>query len=181
LDASFACEQSDALSNSSRMSNRLRQPFFEIRPSPIQGQGAFATRRIRKGTRIIEYLGERITPQEGDERYEDARVEHSHVLLFTVDKRTVIDAGVGGNEARFINHSCAPNCEAVTENRRIYIEALRTIAVGEELTYDYQLEHLGHYTVEEAQRYACRCGTANCRGTMLAPPPKRRKVRRAKK
>jgi|SRR6185436_18988743 len=162
------------------MPSRLRQPFFEIRPSPIQGQGAFATRRIRKGTRIIEYLGERITPQAGDERYEDGRVEHSHVLLFTVDKRTVIDAGVGGNAARFINHACDPNCEAVTENRRIYIEALRTIAAGEELTYDYQLEHHGRYTAEEAQRYACRCGAATCRGTMLAPP-KRRKARRGKK
>jgi SET domain-containing protein len=160
------------------MPSRLRQPFFEIRPSPIQGQGAFATRRIRKGTRIIEYLGERITPQEGDARYDDDQAEHSPVLLFTVDKRTVIDAGVGGNDARFINHACDPNCEAITEKRRIYIEALRTIAAGEELTYDYQLERPGRYTAKWATRYACHCGAATCRGTMLAPPPKRRKSRR---
>ena len=78
----------------------MRKPFFEIRPSPIHGRGAFATRRIRKGTRIIEYTGERLTPLEADARYDDDRSEHPHVLLFTVDRRTVIDAGVGGNEAR---------------------------------------------------------------------------------
>ena len=100
----------------------MRKPFFEIRPSPIQGRGAFATRRIRKGTRIIEDTGERLTPPAADARYDDDHREHPHVLLFTVDRRTVIDAGVGGNEARYFNHSCAPNCEAVTEQRRVYLE-----------------------------------------------------------
>ncbi len=142
---------------------------FEIRPSFIQGLGAFATQRIREGTRIIEYLGERITSEEADLRYNDERVEHPRVLLFTVDKRTVIDAGAGGNEARYINHSCEPNCEAVIERRRVYIEALRDIAAGEELTYDYRLERDGWYEVEWEQRYACHCGAATCRGTMLEP------------
>jgi uncharacterized protein len=152
----------------------MRKPFFEIRPSPIQGLGAFAARRIRRGTRIIEYTGERLTPLEADARYDDDRSEHPHVLLFTVDKRTVIDAGVGGNEARYFNHSCEPNCEAVTEQGRVYLEALRTIAAGEELTYDYQLERGGWPTAEWERRYACRCGAATCRGTMLAPPPRRK-------
>ena len=151
----------------------MRKPFFEIRPSPIHGRGAFATRRIRKGTRIIEYTGERLTPSAADARYDDDRSEHPHVLLFTVDRRTVIDAGVGGNEARYFNHSCEPNCEAVTEKRRVYLEALRTIAAGEELTYDYQLERGRWPTAEWEKRYACRCGAATCRGTMLAPPPRR--------
>jgi uncharacterized protein len=152
----------------------MRKPCFEIRPSPIQGRGVFATRRIRKGTRLIEYTGERLTPAAANARYDDDHSEYPHVLLFTVDRRTVIDAGVGGNEARYFNHSCAPNCEAVIENRRVYLEALRTIAAGEELTYDYQLERGRWPTAEWERRYACRCGAATCRGTMLAPPLKRK-------
>ena len=151
----------------------MRNPCFEIRPSSIHGLGAFATRRIRKGTRVIEYTGERLTPRAAEARYDDDRCEHPHVLLFTVDRRTVIDAGVGGNEARYFNHSCAPNCEAVTEQRRVYLEALRTIAAGEELTYDYQLGRGRWPSAEWERRYACRCGAAICRGTMLAPPPRR--------
>ena|SRR5688572_10995374 len=151
-----------------------RKPFFELRTSPIHGQGAFATRRIRKGTRLIEYLGERITHAEADERYDERT---AHILLFTVDKRTVIDAGVGGNEARYINHSCEPNCEAVLETRRVYIEALRTIQAGEELTYDYHLEPGERSDPEEEKWYLCQCGATTCRGTMLVPRPKRRKPR----
>src|SRR5689334_18344014 len=151
--------------------SRSRQPFFEIRSSPIQGLGAFATRRIRKGTRLIEYLGERITHAEADARYPE-RAESSHVLLFTVDKRTVIDAGVGGNEARYINHACEPNCEAVLETRRVFIDALRTIQVGEELSYDYRRERGERSDPEEEKKYLCRCGAKACRGTMLAPRPK---------
>jgi hypothetical protein len=140
-------------------------PPIEIRTSPIAGLGAFATRRIQKGVRIIEYVGERITAAEADARYEDGPSAHSLVLLFTVDSRTVIDAGVNGNEARYINHSCEPNCEAVTERRRIWIYALRDIEPGEELTYDYNLT--GDDDIEaQAARYACRCGTSSCRGTM---------------
>jgi SET domain-containing protein len=153
----------------------MRTPCFDIRPSPIHGFGAFATRRIRKGARIIEYTGERLTPSAAYARYDDDHSEHPHVLLFTVDRRTVIDAGAGGNEARYFNHSCAPNCEAVTEQRRVYLEALRTIAAGEELTYDYQLGRGGWHPAEWARRYACRCGAASCRGTMLAPPGRQRR------
>jgi len=161
--------------NVSKMTSHSSQPLFEIRPSSIHGSGAFALRRIRKGTRIIEYLGERITHQEADARYDDDQSEHPHVLLFTVDKKTVIDAGVGGNEARFINHSCEPNCQAVIESRRVFIEALRTITAGEELTYDYRLERPEGNEAELEQRYACRCRAKTCRGTMLASLRSRRK------
>ena len=147
----------------------MHNPPFEVRQSLLQGMGVFATRRSRKGTRIIEYVGERVSPEEADRRYDDDLSEHPHVLLFTVDKRTVIDAAVGGNEARFINHSCEPNCESVTEKRRVYIEALRTIKAGEELTYDYSLTREGDDDLEMEQRYACRCGAGTCRGAMLAP------------
>src|SRR5512141_2380690 len=151
------------------------QSYFEIRSSPIQGQGAFALRRIRKGTRLIEYVGERITPAQADERYDDDAMATPHTFLFTVNKRTVIDAAVGGNEARFINHSCDPNCEAVDDHGRIFIEAVRTIQPGDEITYDYHLERPGPYRAERAWRYACRCGARNCRGSLLLPPKKRRR------
>ncbi len=153
---------------------------FEVRNSPIQGRGAFATRRIRKGKRIIEYTGERISAKEGDARYENHRAQHTPVLLFVIDKRTVIDAGVGGNEARYINHSCEPNCEAVIASGRIYIEALRTISPGEELTYDYNLTRDEEDDAQTEVDYSCHCGAGTCRGTMLEPLPKRKKQERKK-
>lgn len=153
-------------------------PYFEIRRSRIQGRGAFALRRIRKGTRLIEYVGERITPEEADRRYEDDLEVRHHTFLFSVDRKTVIDAAVDGNEARFINHSCAPNCEAVDDRKRIFIEAIRTIHPGEELTYDYQFERDEEYDEEWERHYVCRCGAPNCRGTILAPK-KEKKPRKA--
>ncbi|WNG29124.1 SET domain-containing protein [Cystobacter fuscus] len=144
------------------------QPFV-LRPSSIQGQGAFATRPIKKGERIIEYLGERITQDEADERYDDSAMARHHTFLFSVDDDTVIDAAREGNDARFINHSCAPNCQAFLEDERIYIYALRDIAVGEELSYDYGYERTEDMGPEEEALYVCRCGAPNCRGTILAP------------
>jgi SET domain-containing protein len=143
---------------------------FELRPSRIAGLGAFATRPIKKGTRIIEYTGERISNAESDRRYDEAKMASHHTFLFTLNRQTVVDAAVGGNEARFINHSCAPNCEAVIEDgRRIYIEAIKDIPVGEELVYDYQYERTADHTEEDERFYACRCGAPGCRGTILAP------------
>ncbi len=147
---------------------------FEVRSSSIHGRGVFALRRIRKGTRLIEYVGERISPEEADRRYDDDALDIPHTFLFTVDKRTVIDAAVDGNDARFINHSCNPNCEAVDDAGRIFIEAIRTIRLGEELTYDYHLERDGRWRKEWDQRYACRCGAPNCRGTLLVKPKRPR-------
>ncbi len=146
----------------------MNKPNFEVRNSTIQGQGVFATRRIRKGTRIIEYVGERISSEEADTRYDD-NSPHPHVLLFKVDKRTVVDAGVNGNEARFINHCCEPNCEPVIENRRIYIEAIRTISPGDELTYDYNLTREDGDNSKTEDAFVCHCGAPTCRGTMLEP------------
>jgi len=156
-------------------------PLFEIRNSRVHGRGAFALRRIPAGTRIIEYVGQRISTAEADARYEHAdKVSHPHVLLFVVDKRTVIDAGVGGNDARFINHSCDPNCEVIIEHKRIFIDAQRDIPAGAEITYDYNLEREGSDDDDTERRFACHCGARNCRGTMLAPekPKKRRRHRR---
>lgn len=152
-----------------------RQPLFEVRGSPVHGLGAFALRRIPKGTRIIEYLGERVSHEEADRRYEGKEADDAHTFLFIVDSRTVIDAGVDGNDARFLNHSCNPNCESVIENRRVFIEAARTIEPGEEMTYDYQIQREDDDPPGIEEIFACRCGFPQCRGTMLWPadPPKR--------
>ena len=153
--------------------------LLEIRRSPIAGLGGFATQPIRKGTRIIEYVGERISHAEADRRYDDSVSPHPHVVLFTVNNRTVIDAGVNGNEARFINHSCEPNCDPVIEKGHVYIEAIKNIAAGEELTYDYNLTREGD-DLESEERFACHCGAKRCRGTQLEPLA-RSKRKRARK
>lgn len=146
--------------------------LIEVRESPVHGRGVYAAIRIRKGARVIEYVGERISQEEGNRRYADDDSDRPHVVLFTVDDDTVIDAAVGGNEARFINHSCNPNCEAVEDGGRIYIEAIRAIASGQELFYDYKMTHEDYDDEETQQRYACRCSTKACRGTMLDLQPK---------
>ena len=153
--------------------SRLRQvdpPQIEVRSSPLHGLGVFAAQRIRKGMRIIEYLGERVSHAEADRRYEDKDANDAHTFLFIVDARTVIDAGVAGNEARFVNHACEPNCESVIEDRRVFIEAVRTIEPGEELTYDYQIQREADDLPDVDAVFACRCGSARCRGSMLWPP-----------
>jgi uncharacterized protein len=161
---------------------RRPTPLFEVRHSPIHGYGVFAARRIRKGTTIIEYLGDRVSHAQADARYEDKDPNDNHTFLFTVDAKTVIDAGVDGNEARYINHGCDPNCESTTLNRRIFIEAIRTIQPGEELSYDYQIQRDSDDASNVDEVYACRCGAKNCRGSMLEAPKKPRKpARRAPK
>ena len=151
------------------------QPMFQLRTSPIQGTGAFAVTDIPKGTRIIEYTGEKITNKEADRRYDDEKMSRHHTFLFTLNSRYIVDAAVGGNESRFINHSCDPNCEAVIEDGRIFIESLKRIPAGTELAYDYAYERTEEHTEEDEKLYTCRCGSPKCRGTILAPPPKKKK------
>jgi len=140
---------------------------FEIRSSPTQGLGAFATRAIPSGTRLIEYVGQRMTPEEADAKYDDESVERHHTFLFAIDDDIVIDAAVDGNEARFINHSCDPNCDAVIEDKRIWIETIRDVRRGEELAYDYAYILEERHSPAVKKRYPCYCGSANCRGTIL--------------
>lgn len=140
---------------------------FVIRDSPIHGRGAFATRRIPAGTRLIEYTGERLTPAEADARYPDVPGSH-HTFLFAIDEHLVIDAAVGGNDARWINHSCDPNCDAVVEDHRIWIETVRDVEAGEELAYDYAFVLEERHTPAAKRRYQCNCRSAICRGTILA-------------
>jgi uncharacterized protein len=154
--------------------------LLQVRGSPLHGLGVFALQRIAKGTRIIEYLGERVSHTEADRRYENKDAADNHTFLFIVDARTVIDAGVGGNEARFVNHACAPNCESVIENGRVFIDAVRNIAPGEELTYDYQIQREADDPPDIDAIFACRCGLKGCRGTMLWPPRRSTPARSAR-
>jgi len=166
-----------------RHATRVGEPLFVVRRSKIHGSGVYAAREILKGTRVVEYLGDRITHSEADERYEFKGQDDGHTFLFVASRRVVIDAGVNGNEARFINHSCDPNCETVIEGERVFIEALRDIKPGEELGYEYGLTWESTDDPDELANYACRCGAAKCRGTMLDPVPldqKRRKAARRK-
>lgn len=144
-----------------------RHPF-RIGPSPIQGRGAFATRRIAAGVRLIEYTGERLTPAEADARYPDSDGARHHTYLFAIDDDVVIDAAVGGNAARWINHSCAPNCDAIVDDGRIWIETIRAVEADEELAYDYAYVLEERHTPSAKRRFPCHCGAATCRGTILA-------------
>jgi SET domain-containing protein len=141
---------------------------FEIRQSTVQGLGAFATRPIPAGVRLIEYTGQRLTPAEADARYPDVEGERHHTFLFAIDDEIVIDAAYEGNEARFINHSCDPNCDAVIDDSRIWIETIRDVGAGEELAYDYAYVLDERHSPAAKRRFPCHCGTAACRGTILA-------------
>lgn len=148
-------------------------PFKLVR-SGIHGKGVVATEPIAAGQRLIEYTGERISPAEADRRYPFDESRPQHTFLFSVNSRTIIDAAHGGNVARFINHSCDPNCEAVIEKGRVFIEALRDIEPGEELGYDYWFVLDEPHNAANRALYPCFCGAARCRGTLLADKRKAR-------
>ncbi len=160
-----------------------KKPWFELRRSPIQGKGAFALRDIPAGRKIVEYIGERITDEEASRRYDDSRAKRHHTFLFDLEDNTCIDARRIGNDAKYINHSCEPNCEAINEDGRIFIHSLKAIAAGAELTYDYQYMIEGPLDAATRALYACQCGAARCRGTIAVakPKPKRKPKPRAKK
>jgi uncharacterized protein len=161
-----------------KAARRPRKPLFEVRHSRVHGHGVFALRRIRKGTNIIEYLGERVSHELADTRYAGKDPKDGHTFLFTVDSKTVIDAGSNGNEARFVNHGCDPNCQTVQMGQRIFIEALRTIQAGEELAYDYRIQRDADDPADIDVVFRCLCGAKNCRGSMLVARPKNRAKQR---
>ena len=140
---------------------------YEVRSSVIHGRGVFAATRIAKGERVIEYTGERMSHAEADRRYGRLHDGNAHTMLMAADEKVVIDATKRGSAARWINHSCAPNCEAVEDEGRVYIEARRAIRVGEELAYDYDLIVEERHTAKLKREHACRCGAKTCRGTLL--------------
>ncbi|SDD27755.1 SET domain-containing protein [Paraburkholderia lycopersici] len=140
-----------------------------VRTSPIHGKGVFALLALSAGERIFEYKGLVTTWREAT-RYYARREDTGHTFLFGLSNGRVIDGGRGGNGARWLNHACAANCEAVEEAGRVYIEATRIIKPGEELFIDYALEVPPKARSDAFRDYACRCGTRRCRGSMLSLP-----------
>ncbi len=142
--------------------------YYVVRNSEIHGRGVFAARAIRKKQTIIEYRGERTTWDDANTRAASDPDNPYHTFLFGLDDGRVIDADVRGNAARWINHSCKPNCETFEDDDgRVFIAARRDIEPGEELTYDYQLTYDGRMGKKMRAAYTCRCGARKCRGTML--------------
>jgi SET domain-containing protein len=151
-------------------------PAFEVRVSPVHGRGVFARRPIDAGSRIIEYTGEIVDWDECCRRTEAKGGPIGHTFFFSLNNGMLIDGGSGGNEARYINHSCEPNCEAEEDDDgRVFICALQPIAAGEELNYNYGLIYEARHTAAVKKAFECRCGAPSCSGVMLAP--KKRKSR----
>jgi uncharacterized protein len=152
-----------------------------VRQSGVHGKGVFALEAIASGERLIEYKGERISWKEALRRHPHNPDEPNHTFYFALDNGGVIDGKVNGNSARWINHSCAPNCEAEEIDGHVYVGAIRDIEAGEELFYDYGLVIDARQTKKLKREYECRCGARKCRGTMLAAPEKDAKEKKSKK
>src|SRR5256714_729470 len=144
---------------------RQRAIQIEVRASGVHGRGVYAAQFISEGARIIEYTGERVSWEAAPDDDDDP-----HTFNFGLENGDVIDPSVGGNDARWINHSCDPNCETIEDSRgRVFIKALRSIAPGEELFYDYCLAIDVPRTKEIEDECPCHCGSPKCRGNLLEP------------
>lgn len=139
-----------------------------VRDSPVHGRGVFAGRDLAADEELIHYGGEIISWDDAQERWAAGDQDDDHTFFFDLGDGRVIDGDQNGNEARWINHGCAPNCETTDEDGRIVIRTLRKIKRGEELFIDYQLTVEGRVTKKLRKQYACRCGAKTCRGTMLS-------------
>ena len=149
-------------------STASKHKLIEVRPSGIHGKGVFAAAPIAEGERIIEYTGPIVTWKQAQRRHPHDPDQPNHTFYFHIDDKRVID-GMFGSLAKWINHACEPNCEADEDDGRVFIKALRDIAPGEELNYNYGLVLDGRHTAKVKKEYECRCGSPGCRGTMLAP------------
>ena len=146
---------------------------IQTRRSGVHGKGVFALRDLARGEVIVEYVGAIISWKEAQRRHPHNPSDPNHTFYFHIDEERVIDALYGGNSSRWINHSCDPNCEADEQDGRVFITALRDIAAGEELNYDYGLIIDERYTPKLKAEYPCWCGARQCRGTLLAPKRRR--------
>ena len=152
----------------------------EVRKSGVHGKGVYAKATIRKGARIMEYTGEHLPWDDAMDLPPRDPKDPYHTFFFSLENGDVINAAVGGNDSRWINHSCDPNCETNEEDNRIFVYALRTIEPGEELFYDYKIVPAERRTKALEKEFACWCGTAKCRGTMLEPIEPKKKKKKAK-
>ena len=159
---------------------------IQTRRSTVHGNGVFAVQDLAEGETLIEYKGQVISWKEALRRHPHDPAQPNHTFYFHIDDGRVIDGNVEGNAARWINHSCEPNCEADEVDGRVYIKALRNIAAGEELNYDYGLVIDEPYTEKLLSEFPCWCGSAQCRGTQLTPKDEdeekdKKKKKKAKK
>ena len=163
------------------MSAKEQTVWHKVKKSKTHGNGVFAARAIPAETVIIEYKGKRISPEEADALHPTNPDDPFHTFFFATSSGKVIDGGQKGNDARWINHACVPNCEARENTRgtKVHIVALRDIKKGEELFYDYGLVMDTRITRKRREEYRCLCGHAECRGTMLAIKKKPSKKKKA--
>jgi SET domain-containing protein len=162
-DAEARADRSPLEFVSKKSKSRKSGRRIDVRKSGVHGHGVYATRFIPKGRRIIEYTGERVSWEAAPDDKDSP-----HTFNFGLENGDVINPEIGGNDARWINHSCNPNCEAIEEDDRIFIHAMHDIQPGEELFYDYALEIDEPVTEQSKRKFACHCGSPNCRGTMLS-------------
>jgi len=155
-----ALPSNDSTSRTSASTRRhpLVKICVRVDPSRIAGQGLFAGQEIKQGTKIIRYIGEKITHEESERR-----LAAGNVYIFGLDERSALDGSTPKNTARYINHSCDPNCHTEQFGRIIWIVAIRDIAAGEELTYNYE------YEIDDEPAEPCHCGAKHCCGYILGP------------
>jgi uncharacterized protein len=153
-------------------------PRIVVRSSGVHGKGVFACAPLAPGELILEYKGDIISWPEALERHPHDPDQPHHTFYFHIESGQVIDGNVGGNISRWINHSCAPNCEADETGGRVFIRALHSIAAGQELFYNYGLSIDARYTAKLKKEFACCCGAPNCSGTMLTPKTKAKRAPR---
>ncbi|TSA12907.1 MAG: SET domain-containing protein [Comamonadaceae bacterium] len=157
----------------SKKTTNLASRRIQVRRSGVHGKGVFALQDIAQGEVLIEYVGEIISWPEAQQRHPHDPADPNHTFYFHINESCVIDAKVGGNSSRWINHACSANCEADEKDGRIFIKALRNILAGEELNYDYGLILHERHTAKLKAEYPCWCGAQDCRGTLLAPKRRR--------
>ena len=142
--------------------------MWKVKKSKVHGSGIFASKKIRKGTNIIEYIGEKILKKEGDKRSEKRIKKYLHskstgsVYIFELNKKYDIDGSPYYNKARYINHSCDPNCEVFGTGLKVWVYAMKNIKKGDELSYDY-----GFSFDEDFKNYPCKCNSKNCCGYIV--------------
>lgn len=142
---------------------------IEVRASGVHGKGVYATGPIPKGTRIIEYTGRHLPWKEAMDLPAHDLSDPYHTFFFSLENGDVINAAIGGNDSRWINHSCDPNCKTIEEDERIFVYARRSLRSGDELFYDYRIVPAERRTKGLEKEFACQCGSPKCRGTMLEP------------
>ena len=144
--------------------------MWKVKKSKIHGTGVVALEDIKKGVKIIQYIGEKITKKEGDRRSEERIKKYLHkknegsVYIFELNKKYDIDGSPLYNKARYINHSCDPNCEVDIINNQIQIISIKRIKKGHELNYDYGYPFDG----DDFSDHTCKCGSKKCIGYIIS-------------